>query len=139
MAVINMIHTVYNQNRFVNSMVHIDFQQPLQLSVKSTDIPDLFSLWRIANTATVYRTQREYQSGGFGNPDKHPYVWAVAVLVDGLWARVHNTRDQGREWSNLDRLEIWLREQGISRWQVVNDLEEVAVKRVGEAFYDPLK
>ncbi len=134
-----MIHTVSNYSRFVNSMDHIDFQCPLQLSVKSTDIPGLFSLWRIENTATVYRTEREYQSGGFGNPDKHPYVWAVALLVDGLWARVHNTRDQGREWSNLDRLEIWLREQGISRWQVVNDLEEIGVKRLGETFYVPPK
>ena len=134
-----MIHTVSNYSGFVNSMDHIDFQCPLQLSVKSTDIPGLFSLWRIENTATVYRTEREYQSGGFGNPDKHPYVWAVALLVDGLWARVHNTRDQGREWSNLDRLEIWLREQGISRWQVVNDLEEVGVKRLGEAFFEPPK
>jgi hypothetical protein len=116
-------------------MIHTDFKDPLQLRVKSTDIPGLFRLWRIENTATVYRTEREYQSGGFGNPDKHPYVWAVALLVDGRWARVHNTRDQGREWSNLDRLEIWLREQGISRWQVVNDLEEVGVKRVGEAYY----
>ena len=67
-----MIHTVSNYCRFVNSMAHIDFQCPLQLSVKSTDIPGLFSLWRIENTATVYRTEREYQSGGFGNPDKHP-------------------------------------------------------------------
>ena len=132
-----MMHTVNICDDIVNSMAHIDFQSPLQLSVKSTDIPDLFSLWRIENTATVYRTEREYQSGGFGNPEKHPYVWAVALLVDGLWARVHNTRDQGREWSNLDRLEIWLREQGISRWQVVNDLEEVGVKRLGEAFYVP--
>jgi len=134
-----MMHTVNICDDIVNSMAHIDFQSPLQLSVKSTDIPDLFSLWRIENTATVYRTEREYQSGGFGNPEKHPYVWAVALLVDGLWARVHNTRDQGREWSNLDRLEIWLREQGISRWQVVNDLEEVGVKRLGEAFYVPPK
>ena len=132
-----MMHTLNIYDDIVNSMAHIDFQYPLQLSVKSTDIPGLFNLWRIENTATVYRTEREYQSGGFGNPDKHPYVWAVALLVDGLWARVHNTRDQGREWSNLDRLEIWLREQGISRWQVVNDLEEVGVKRLGEAFYVP--
>jgi len=116
-------------------MSHIDFSYPLYSSVKSTDIPELFSLWRIQNTATVYRTERAYQSGGFGNPEKHPYVWAVALLVDGQWMRVHNTRDQGREWSNLDRLEIWLREQGISRWQVVNDLEEVGIKRMGEAFY----
>jgi len=134
-----MIHTVNFYEEYVNSMIHIDFNYPLHLSVKSTDIPDLFSLWRIQNTASVYRIEREYQSGGFGNPDKHPYVWAVALLVDGLWARVHNTRDQGREWSDLDRLEIWLREQGISRWQVVNDLEEVGVKRLGEAFFEPPK
>lgn len=120
-------------------MSHIDFSYPPHLTIKSTDIPGLFSLWRIHNTATVYRTEREYQSGGFGNPDKHPYVWAVALLVDGQWARVHNTRDQGREWSNLDRLEIWLREQGISYWQLVNDLEEVGTKRLGENFYVPPK
>jgi hypothetical protein len=126
-----MIHTVNFHREIVNSMDHIDFGYPLDLRVKSTDIPVLFSLWRIQNTATVYRTEREYQSGGFGNPDKHPHVWAVALLVDGQWARVHNTRDQGREWSNLDRLELWLREQGITRWQVVNDLEEVGVKRLG--------
>jgi hypothetical protein len=132
-----MIHTVNFHYRIVNSMDHIDFGYPLDLRVKSTDIPGLFSLWRIQNTATVYRTEREYQSGGFGNPDKHPHVWAVALLVDGRWARVHNTRDQGREWSNLDRLEMWLREQGITRWQVVNDLEEVGVKRLGETSYAP--
>ncbi len=130
-----MIHTVVNYKEPVNTMTHIDFESPVQQRVKSTDIADLFSVWRIQNTATVYRIEREYQSGGFGNPDKHPYVWAVALLVDGLWARVHNTRDQGREWSNLDRLEIWLREQGISRWQVVNDLEDVGVRRLGEAYY----
>ncbi len=130
-----MIHTVVNYKEPVNTMTHIDFEGPVQQRVKSTDIAGLFSVWRIQNTATVYRIEREYQSGGFGNPDKHPYVWAVALLVDGLWARVHNTRDQGREWSTLDRLEIWLREQGISRWQVVNDLEEVGVRRLGEAYY----
>lgn len=116
-------------------MDHIDFQALSLQRVKSTDIAGLFSLWRIQNIATVYRAQREHQSGGFGNPEKHPHVWAVALMVDGLWARVHNARGQGREWSNLDRLEIWLREQGISRWQVVNDLEETGVKRLGEAYY----
>ncbi|MCP4285032.1 MAG: hypothetical protein GY792_11350 [Gammaproteobacteria bacterium] len=78
--------------------------------------------------------KRAFQSGGFGNPEKHPHVWAVALLVDGQWARVHNTRDQGREWNNLDRLEIWLREQGISRWHVVNDIDAVGTKRLGEAY-----
>ena len=134
-----MIHTMSFNGKIVNSMDHIVFHCPLHSSVKSTDIPGLFSLWRIQNTATVYRTEREYQSGGFGNPDKHPLVWAVALLVDGQWARVHNARDQGREWSNLDRLEIWLREQGITRWQLVNDLEEAGNKRLGEAYHVPPK
>ena len=120
-------------------MVHIDFAYPLQASVRSTDIPGLFSTWRIQNTAAVYRTERAHQSGGFGNPDKHPHVWAVALLVDGLWARVYNTRDQGREWNNLDRLEKWLREQGISRWQVINDVDEVGAQRLGEAYFNPHK
>ncbi len=136
---INMAHTVSFKRGYVNSMDHIDFYYPGPLTVKSTDIPELFSLWRIQNTATVYRTERAYQSGGFGNPDKHPYVWAVALLLDGQWARVHNTRDQGREWSNLDRLEMWLREQGISHWQLVNDLEETGVRRLGEAYHAPAK
>jgi len=130
-----MMHTVTHHDGIVNSMEHTDFHYPLQLSVKSTDIRGLFSLWRIQNTAAVYRARREYQNGGFGDPARHPYVWAVALLVDGQWARVHNARDQGREWSNLDRLEIWLREQGISRWQVINDLEQTGVKRLGETFY----
>jgi hypothetical protein len=130
-----MVHTMVSFAKIVNGMDHIDFQYPSQLSVKSTDIPELFSLWRIQNAAMVYRVKREYQNGGFGNPDKHPYAWAVALLVDGQWARVHNTRDQGREWSNLDRLEIWLREQGVSRWQLVNDLEETGGQRIGEAYY----
>lgn len=120
-------------------MSHTVFEMPVHLTVKSTDIPGLFNLWRIQNTATVYRTRREFQNGGFGNPDKHPHVWAVALLVDGQWARVHNARDQGREWSNLDRLEIWLREQGISRWQVINDLDGLGVTRIGEAYHAPIK
>jgi len=134
-----MIHTVTHHANIVNNMNHIDFHYPQQLSVKSTDIPALFSIWRIQNTAAVYRVRRAYQSGGFGDPEKHPHVWAVALLVDGQWARVHNTRDQGREWSDLDRLEVWLREQGISRWQVINELDETGVKRIGQAFYQPEK
>jgi len=134
-----MIHTVIDSCENVNNMDHIDFYYPMQLSVKSTDIPALFKTWRIQNTAAVYRIKREQQNGGFGNPDKHPHAWAVALMVDGQWARVHNTRDQGREWSDLDRLEIWLREQGITRWQVVNDLDAVGARRLGEEYYMPSK
>ena len=120
-----MIHNVAINGRGVNSMIHIDFNLIPLLSIKSTEILSLLETWRIQEIV-VYRTQREYQSGGFGDPDKHPHVWAVVVMVDGQWARVHNARGQGREWSNLDRLEKWLREQGVSRWNLVNEIDVTA-------------
>ena len=103
-------------------MIHIDMNENGLLSLKSAEISDLLASWRIQDIV-VYRTQRQYQSGGFGDPTKHPNVWAVAVMTDGQWARVHNARGQGREWSNLDRLEKWLREQGISQWNLLNTLD----------------
>jgi hypothetical protein len=117
-----MRHNVAIINKDVNTMNHIDFNSIPLLSIKSTEILELLETWRIQEIV-VYRTQREYQSGGFGDPDKHPHVWAVAIMTDGQWARVHNARGQGREWSNLDRLEKWLREQGISQWQLLNTLD----------------
>ena len=107
----------------VNNMIHIDLNETALLSIKSTDIGDLLETWRVQEIV-VYRTLRQYQSGGFGDPSKHPNVWAVAIMSDGQWARVHNARGQGREWSNLDRLEKWLREQGISQWQLLNTLDQ---------------
>ena len=103
-------------------MNHMDLSLVETLNIKSVEIPELLKTWRIQEIV-VYRTQREYQSGGFGDPDKHPHVWAVAIMVDGQWARVPNARGQGREWSNLDRLEKWLRKQGISRWVLINDID----------------
>ncbi len=103
-------------------MIHIDINEAELLNLKSTEIQDLLASWRIQDIV-VYRTKRRYQSGGFGDPTKHPNVWAVAIMTDGQWARVHNARGQGREWSNLDRLEKWLREQGISQWQLLNTLD----------------
>jgi transcription initiation factor IIE alpha subunit len=120
-----MIHNVAISKKDVNTMIHIDFNLVPMLSIKSTEILRLLETWRIQEIV-VYRTQREYQSGGFGDPDKHPHVWAVAIMVDGQWARVHNARGQGREWSNLDRLEKWLREQGVSRWYLVNEIDVTA-------------
>lgn len=106
-------------------MIHIDLNKIVLPGLKSTDLPALLQGWRVQEIA-VYRTVRAQQNGGFGDPDKHPYVWGVAAMADGQWLRIHNARGQGREWSNLDRLEKWLREQGISRWQVANDLDQAA-------------
>ena len=106
-------------------MVHIDLNETALLSLKSTEIRDLLDAYRVQDIV-VYRTKREYQSGGFGDPTKHPNVWAVAIMTDGQWARIYNARGHGREWSNLDRLEKWFREQGISQWQLLNTLDKTS-------------
>ncbi len=103
-------------------MDHIVINYPITIQLKSAEIPRLLEMWRIQGSVLVYRTERAHQSGGFGNPNKHPYVWAVAVMVDGQWTRIFNARGQGREWNNLDRLEKWLRDQGFSRWYLDNPI-----------------
>ena len=112
----------------VNTMNHIVLNEETLISLKSTEIRELLDTWRIQEIL-VYRALRQYQSGGFGDPDKHPNIWAVAIMTDGQWARVHNARGQGREWSNLDRLEKWLREQGINYWRLQNSLEQIDIKK----------
>ncbi len=104
-------------------MIHIDLNEATLLNLKSTEISDLLDAYRVQDIV-VYRTRREYQSGGFGDPSKHPNIWAVAIMTDGQWARIHNARGQGREWSNLDRLEKWLRGQGIIQWKLLNTLDK---------------
>ena len=118
-----MDHNVLSKHGNVNSMTHIDLNEATLLNLKSTEIQGLLDAYRVQDIV-VYRTRREYQSGGFGDPSNHPYVWAVAIMTDGQWARIHNARGQGREWSNLDRLEKWLREQGIPQWQLLNTLDK---------------
>ena len=81
---------------------------------------------RLGDYAVVYRAHRAQQGGGFGDQDKFPYVWAVLVYVDGQAARIFSARGTAREWSNLDRLERWLREQGFWYWWMRNDLEPLA-------------
>ena len=124
-----MIHAVANKSQKFNTMMHDVFNYDFNLSIKSTEIAALFQQWLIQDTAVAFRIKREQQGGRFGDPEKHPYVWAVALYVDGLATRVHNARGQGREWASLDKVEVWLREIGISRRQVVNTLEDVTLKR----------
>ena len=75
--------------------------------------------------AVVYRVERLHQGGGYGDQGKHPLAWAVAVYVDNQLCRVFNARGAGREWNNIDRLSVWLREQGFWYWWTRNDLEPV--------------
>ena len=78
---------------------------------------------RLGETALVYRVARVHQGGGYGDQDKHPLAWAVAVYVDSQLCRVFNARGAGREWNSIDRLSSWLREQGFWYWWTRNDLE----------------
>ncbi|MGK0269878.1 MAG: hypothetical protein ACI88H_000511 [Cocleimonas sp.] len=63
-------------------MIHIDLNEATLLNLKSTEISDLLDAYRVQDIV-VYRTRREYQSGGFGDPSKHPKIWAVAIMTDG--------------------------------------------------------
>ena len=77
----------------------------------------------ILATSVAYRVDRNNLGGGFGDQSKHPLTWAALVYVDGRAARIYSARGNGREWSSLDRLERWLRDQGFWYWWVRNDVE----------------
>ena len=102
-------------------------QQDLALGVTMTipqaDLPYLRAVGRLGEYAVVYRVWREQAGGGFGDQTKNPHTWGVLVYVDGQLARIYSARGAGREWSNLDRLEKWLRSQGFWYWWTRNDLE----------------
>ena len=92
-------------------------------TVTQADLAPLRTAGRLGETALVYRVARVHQGGGYGDQDKHPLAWAVAVYVDSQLCRVFNARGAGREWNSIDRLCSWLREQGFWYWWTRNDLE----------------
>ncbi|MCB1716918.1 MAG: hypothetical protein KDK04_16265 [Candidatus Competibacteraceae bacterium] len=79
---------------------------------------------------------RNQLGGGFGDQNKYPYAWGVLVYVDGLPTRVISSRGLDREWTSLDRLERWLREQGFRYWWVRNELEPLGLS-AGDGFSLP--
>ncbi len=97
----------------------------VKVTVKQSDLAALYQMHRLSDYVLVYRVLRSQLGGGFGDQDKHPHAWAVMVYVDGQPARVISARGAGREWTSLDRLERWLREQGFRYWHVRNDLEPI--------------
>ncbi len=101
-------------------------------SVTQADLAPLRAGARLGEYALVYRVERLHQGGGYGDQDKHPLAWAVAVYVDNQLCRVFNARGAGREWNSIDRLASWLREQGFWYWWTRNDLEPV-----GQALAEP--
>jgi hypothetical protein len=96
-------------------------------TVTQTDLPQLYWAGRLANYAVVYRLLRNQLGGGFGDQNKYPYAWGVLVYIDDLPVRVISARGADREWTSLDRLERWLREQGFRYWSARNELEPLGV------------
>lgn len=102
-------------------------------SLTQSDIAPLRANGRLGEYAVIYRVVRVHQSGGYGDQNRHPHAWAVALYLDGQLYRVFNARGAGREWLSLDKLSCWLRTQGFWYWWTRNDLEAVG----GEAPPDP--
>ena len=119
-----MNHNVVNQLEYVNTMSQ-DVELGITGSVTQADLAPLRDSARLGEFAVVYRVERMHQGGGYGDSDKHPLAWAVAVYVDGQLCRVYNARGSGREWNSIDKLGSWLREQGFWYWWTRNDLEPV--------------
>ena len=99
-------------------------------SVTQADLAPLREAARLGEYAVVYRVERLHQGGGYGDQDKHPMSWAVAVYVDTRLCRVFNARGAGREWNSIDRLSGWLRDQGFWYWWTRNDLEPLGTALV---------
>ena len=124
-----MVHNVVNYDYYVNTMDQ-DVALGISGSVTQADLAPLRIAGRLGEYALVYRVERIHQGGGYGDQDKHPMAWAVAVYVDSQLNRVFNARNAGREWNNIDRLSCWLREQGFWCWWTRNDLEVVGTAQV---------
>jgi|GEM_PF-1442999 len=93
--------------------------------IRQTDIPALLASFRITHYPIVVRTRRLVQGGGFGDQHKNPYTWTVFFLVGTEWAQLESARGLRREWSSLDRLEAWLREQGFAYFWIRNDIDPI--------------
>ena len=119
-----MNHNVVNKYHFVNTMSQ-DVELGIVGTVTQADLAPLRETARLGDYALVYRVERVHQGGGYGDQDKHPLAWAIAVYVDNQLCRVYNARGAGREWNSIDKLASWLREQGFWYWWTRNDLEPV--------------
>ncbi len=101
-------------------------------TIRQNDIPALLATYRITHYPVIVHTPRQVLGGGFADQDKNPYTWTIFFLVDGHWAQLESARGLRREWGNLDRLEVWLREQGFSYFWVRNDIDAIGPANTGE-------
>lgn len=117
-----MDHDVPEIRASVNTMDQ-DVAIGVTMTIAQADLSYLRSASRLGEYAVVYRVYRQQLGGGFGDQEKHPFAWGVLVYVDGQVARIYSARGLPREWSDLTRLEIWLRDHGFWYWWMRNDLE----------------
>lgn len=107
--------------------VELSATQDAALGVSTTltqaGIKPLRDAGRLGETAVVYRCHRTQAGGGFSDQARHPFAWGVLMYVDGALARIYSARGLKREWTDLARLEKWMREQGFWYWWTRNDLE----------------
>ena len=127
-----MVHTV-NQNLGAINIMDQDVAIGITGSVTQADLAPLRAAARLGESAVVYRVHRHQQGGGFGDQGRHPFAWAVMVYLDAQPVRIYSARGQGREWNKLDRLALWLQQQGFWYWWLRNDLEAVGTATA----YDP--
>ncbi len=106
----------------VNTMDQ-DVELGVTTTITQADIAPLREMARLGEYAVVYRCHRTQAGGGFGDQQKHPFAWGVLAYVDGAVARIYSARGLPREWTDLTRLEKWMREQGFWYWWMRNDLE----------------
>ncbi len=117
-----MEHDVPENSPAVNTMDQ-DVALGVTMTITQADLPYLRSAARLGEYAVVYRVYRQQLGGGFGDQEKHPFAWGVLAYVDGQVARIYSARGLPREWSDLTRLEKWMRDQGFWYWWMRNDLE----------------
>jgi hypothetical protein len=122
----NMYHDVPEIAIGVNIM-NQDVALGVTMSISQADVPFLRVAGRLGEYAVVYRAYRQQMGGGFGDQQRHPFAWGVLVYVDGQVARIYSARGLPREWSDLTRLEKWMRDQGFWYWWMRNDLEPLGI------------
>ncbi len=101
------------------------------LAVTQAELPGLLAGYRITAYPVIVRAERQRQGGGFGDQTRHPFTWTVLLQIDGQWAQVESARGAVREWSNLDRLERWLRANGFRYFWLQNELDPVEDSEAG--------
>ncbi len=126
-----MINDVACNWKKVNTMDQ-DVSLGVTMTITQADIPFLRQNGRLGEYAVVYRAYRSQSGGGFGDQEKHPYAWGVLVYVDTQVARIYSARGLPREWSDLTRLEKWMRAQGFWYWWMRNDLEPLLMTSADE-------